>query len=440
MSSERAALNIETAIEATAEPAQSAACESVSGASSRHPHIPRSSGPLERWLIQRLWQHIGQPPVVIELHDGWFCGSKSGSIGTIRIGRPSVLRRLCFQASLAFGEAFSDGDLTIEGDLIEVFETLNRHLAQRRPHSRWQSLWKLLSPPRHGHSLRQSKAAVHHHYDLGNDFYKLWLDRQLVYTCAYFERPEMSLEEAQAAKLDYVCRKLRLRPGETVVEAGCGWGALALHMARHYGVKVQAFNLSHEQIIYARELARKEGLHSQVEFIEDDYRNIRGTFDVFASVGMLEHVGRENYPAFGRLMDRVLNAEGRGLIHSIGRNAPAPLDPWTEKYIFPGAYPPALTEMLSLFPEAGFSVLDVENLRLHYAATCRAWLNRFDAASEQVAATFDERFVRLWRLYLAASAAAFLSGDLQLFQVLFARGTSNRHPLTRSDWYSPQGR
>jgi len=436
MSSEHTALNLET----TAESAQSLTWQPSDSAAACHQQNFRPSSLLERWMVQHLWHHIGEPPVVIELRDGWFCGSKSGSIGTIRIGRPSVLRRLCFQASLAFGEAFSDGDLEIEGDLIEVLETLNRHLTLRRPHSRWHSLWKLLSLPRHGHSLRQSKAAVHHHYDLGNDFYKLWLDRQLVYTCAYFERPEMTLEEAQAAKLDYVCRKLRLKPGETVVEAGCGWGALALHMARHYGVKVQAFNLSHEQIVYARELAQREGLHPQVEFIEDDYRNIRGTFDAFVSVGMLEHVGRENYPAFGRIMDRVLNADGRGLIHSIGRNAPAPLDPWTGKYIFPGAYPPALTEMLSLFPEAGFSVLDVENLRLHYAATCRAWLNRFDAASEQVAATFDERFVRLWRLYLAASTAAFLSGDLQLFQVLFARGTTNRHPLTRSDWYPPQGR
>lgn len=440
MSSERAALNIETAIETTGESVQSTACQPVPGDSACHPHDSRPSGSLERWLVQRLWQHIGEPPVVIELWDGWFCGSKSSSIGTIRINRPSVLRRLCIQVSLAFGEAFSDGDLAIEGDQIGVLETLNRHLARRHPRSRWQSLWKLLSLSRHGHSLRQSRAAVHHHYDLGNDFYKLWLDRQLVYTCAYFERPEMTLEEAQAAKLDYVCRKLRLRPGETVVEAGCGWGALALHMARHYGVRVQAFNLSHEQVVYARELARQQELHPQVEFIEDDYRNIRGTFDAFVSVGMLEHVGRENYPAFGRLMDRVLNAEGRGLIHSIGRNVPAPLDPWTEKYIFPGAYPPALTEMLSLFPEAGFSVLDVENLRLHYAATCRAWLNRFNAASEQVAATFDEHFVRLWRLYLAASTAAFLSGDLQLFQVLFARAGSNRHPWTRSDWYSPQGR
>jgi cyclopropane-fatty-acyl-phospholipid synthase len=284
--------------------------------------------------------------------------------------------------------------------------------------------------------LTGSKKHIHHHYDIGNDFYELWLDDQRAYTCAYFPTPSVTLEEAQRAKMDHVCRKLWLRPGETVVEAGCGWGGLALHMARHYGVSVKAFNISHEQIVYARRRAETEGLASRVEFIEDDYRNISGRFDAFVSVGMLEHVGPNHYHELGRTIDRALAGDGRGLIHSIGQNRSGSLiNPWIRKRIFPGAYPPGLREMAALLEPSGFSVLDVENLRLHYAKTLRHWLTRFDAAEDQVARLFDPTFVRMWRVYLAGSAAAFLAGELQLFQVVFARPRVNEIPWTRAGLY-----
>lgn len=395
---------------------------------------PRLSWPVEQNVLRRMWQNVGCPPVQFVLWDGEAVGPQT-HVGRIVIRQPRVLWQLSLQPNLAFGEAYSRGDLDIEGDLVTVLETLNHGLAQRRPHSMSSRLWRSLQTRLRSHSVKASKAAVYHHYDLGNDFYRLWLDEQLVYTCAYYPHADMTLEEAQSAKLDYVCRKLRLQPGETVAEAGCGWGALALHMARKYGVKVQAFNLSREQLAYARERAQAEGLSNRVEFIEDDYRSVKGQFDAFVSVGMLEHVGRGNLPELGRVMDRVLTPNGRGLVHSIGRDAPAPIDPWTDKYIFPGAYPPSLCEMLNLFEINGFSVLDVENLRPHYAQTCKAWLSRFETAADQVATMFDEHFVRLWRLYLAASAAAFLSGDLQLFQVVFSRPTNNTVPWTRADWY-----
>ena len=163
----------------------------------------------------------------------------------------------------------------------------------------------------------------------------------MAYTCAYYPTAAATLDEAQVAKMDHVCRKLRLQSGETVVEAGCGWGTLALHMARHYGVRVRAFNISREQIAYARERAARAGLSGQVEYVEDDYRNISGRFDAFVSVGMLEHVGVENYETWAAVIRRALGGRGRGLIHSIGRNYPAPLQPWIEKRIFPGAYPPS---------------------------------------------------------------------------------------------------
>ena len=242
--------------------------------------------------------------------------------------------------------------------------------------------------------------------------------------------------EAQRAKYDHVCRKLWLRPGDEVIEAGCGWGGLALHMARHYGVKVRAFNISREQVAWARDRARLEGLERRVEFVEDDYRNIDGRCDAFVSVGMLEHVGVENYAGLGEVIASCLAPHGRGLIHTIGRNRPAKLHPWIEKRIFPGARPPALSEMMQVFEAREFSVLDVENLRLHYARTLLDWKALYDAREDRVRAMFDERFVRSWRLYLAGSVAGFTTGSLQLFQVVFAPRHNNDLPPTRAQLYA----
>jgi cyclopropane-fatty-acyl-phospholipid synthase len=233
--------------------------------------------------------------------------------------------------------------------------------------------------------------------------------------------------------MDLVCRKLCLKPGERVVEAGCGWGSLALFMAKRYGVRVRAFNLSAEQVAYARARAKGEGLDDRVEFVEDDYRNVQGAYDVFVSVGMLEHVGRRDYRTLGRVIDRSLTEHGRGLLHFIGRNRPAPLNPWIRRRIFPGGYPPTLREVFEdVFEPQTLSVLDVENLRLHYASTLEHWRQRFEASAEGVAHMFDETFVRAWRLYLAGSQAAFSTGWMQLFQVVFARGSSNEIPWTRA--------
>lgn len=396
----------------------------------------RPSFGLERLIVQKLYEKIGRPAVQVALWDGYVVGPTDGHRGRIAICKPHVLRNLIFNAPLTFGEAYSAGELTVVGDLVEVLTEINRGLAQSVSSAPWLSFLQ----PRSKRTFANSKASVYHHYDIGNEFYQLWLDPKLVYTCAYYPDTATPLAEAQTAKLDYVCRKLRLQPGETVIEAGCGWGALALHMAREYGVTVRAFNLSREQLSYARHRADVEGLSSQVEFIEDDYRNIQqrihGRCDAFVSVGMLEHVGPENYRGLGQLIDGILTEKGRGLIHSIGRNFAKPLDPWTLKYIFPSAYAPSLREMMDIFEGFRFSVLDVENLRRHYARTCRDWLAQYENQVERVRQMFDERFVRMWRLYLAASSAAFVNGDLQLFQVVFARDNNSDLPITRSDLYT----
>jgi cyclopropane-fatty-acyl-phospholipid synthase len=392
----------------------------------------RSAWSLERSLIEMVYERVGRPRITIVLWDGTAVGEKQSPIGQIIVGTPSVLRRLFWNPNLAFGECYTEGTLLVTGDLLAVLNEINRGLTKVRDRRNGRAKRFTSS----SHSVAKSKSSVHHHYDLGNEFYRLWLCERLVYTCAYYPHPEATLSQAQVAKLDYVCRKLRLKPGERVAEAGCGWGALAIHMARHYGVSVQAYNLSTEQIQYARQWAAREGLSDRVQFIHDDYRHMTGEFDAFVSVGMLEHVGPQNYRGLGQLMNRVLTPDGRGLIHSIGRNVARDLDPWTDKYIFPGAHPPSLREMMDLFEEDAFSVLDVENLRMHYARTCADWLTNFDQVADRVAKMFDERFVRMWRLYLAASSAAFENGDLQLFQVVFARERNNSLPLTRADWYA----
>ena len=335
------------------------------------------------------------------------------------------------------GEMYTVERIEVQGNLVDFLEIIYRSLPRNSPGKKRKGL---LTPFNNTQSntLPVAFRNVHHHYDIGNDFYKLWLDRRMVYTCAYFPDFSMDLEDAQIAKMDHICRKLRLMPGETVVEAGCGWGALALHMAKHYGSKVKAYNISREQLAFARDCVHSEGLDGLVEFIEDDYRNIRGEFDAFVSVGMLEHVGTEHYREFGEVMRRSLKECGRGLVHCIGRDQPRPMNAWIERHIFPGACPPSLSQMMQIFEPYEFSVLDVENLRLHYARTLEHWLQRFEDSAERVSVMFDAAFVRTWRLYLAGSQAAFRSGDMQLFQVIFARSGYNRIPWTRDYQYVPE--
>jgi cyclopropane-fatty-acyl-phospholipid synthase len=386
-------------------------------------------------LVRLLLKSLGEPPVRVSLWNGDSLAPTAGeAVADVRIASRASLLKLVVDPAFQFGECYCDGSIEVDGNMVELLEVLIRGLSDNASTARQVIDW---SRRRRANTLANSRDNIHSHYDLGNAFYELWLDRELAYTCAYFPSPESTLEDAQIAKMDHVCRKLRLRPGETVVEAGCGWGALALHMATRFGVEVKAFNISSEQMAYARARARDLGIESRVEFIEDDYRNISGRFDAFVSVGMLEHVGPENYHELGRVIDRVLAPDGRGLIHSIGLVRPAPLNAWIEKRIFPGAYPPSLREMLEVLEPSGFSVLDVENLRLHYALTLKHWLERFENAKSQVSEMYDERFVRAWRVYLSGSQAAFNTGQMQLFQVLFARQFTNEVPWTRAHLYDP---
>jgi cyclopropane-fatty-acyl-phospholipid synthase len=353
---------------------------------------------------------------------------------TVFVHDRRTLFGILWDPELHFGDAYSDGRVDVQGDLLPFLESSFASWQD----SPWETFGRAArSVGRRFGDLVGTRRDVERHYDLGNDFYRLWLDRELVYTCAYFPRSDATLEDAQVAKMDHVCRKLRLQPGETVIEAGCGWGALALHMARRYGVRVRAYNISREQIRHGRERAWAEGLADRVEFVDGDFRSIRGRADAFVSVGMLEHVGLANYEALGEVIGRCLHpGHGRGLLHFIGRNRMRPLNAWMRRRVFPGAYPPTLAQVAERVLEpSSLSVLDVENLRLHYALTLDHWRRRFESASARVATLFDERFVRTWRLYLAGSQAAFSTGFLQLFQVTFGRGQDNGVPWTRAGLY-----
>jgi cyclopropane-fatty-acyl-phospholipid synthase len=387
---------------------------------------PMASTALDRWVIARIQATVASARVRFLLWDGFEVPATSGGapVGTIVFRNRRALFSWIWNPDLNFGEAYMFGAVELRGDLVAILVEIYCALGRSTPQPWW---WQ------RSNDVATARENVHRHYDLGNAFYQLWLDRQMVYTCAYFPTPDCALDEAQVAKMDRVCRKLALMPGERVVEAGCGWGSLALFMAREYGVTVRAFNVSAEQIAYARDRARIEGLDDRVEFVEDDYRNVRGRCDAFVSVGMLEHVGVADYRTLGAVVDRSLTAGGRGLLHFIGRNRPGPLNPWIRKRIFPGAYPPTLPEVFERVLEpSDLSVIDVENLRLHYASTLEHWRQRFEAAATEVATMFGDTFVRAWRLYLAGSQAAFTTGSMQLFQVLLARGSSNAIPWTRS--------
>ena len=386
---------------------------------------PAASTTLDSWALARIQQTVASAAIRFALWDGFELPREAGqTVGTILFKNRRALFSWVWDPDLNFGEAYMFGAVEIRGDLVAVLKAIYRALGTAPRRSWW--------PRQRPNDVRAAKDNVHQHYDLGNEFYRLWLDREMVYTCAYFPEPEGALEAAQIAKMDLVCRKLGLRPGERVIEAGCGWGSLALFMAREYGVTVRAFNISAEQIAYARDRARAERLLDRVEFVEGDYRDVRGECDAFVSLGMLEHVGLADYPTLGSVIDRTLTNHGRGLLHFIGRNRPGPLNPWIRKRIFPGAYPPILAEVFGNVLEPwDLSVLDVENLRLHYAATLAHWRRRFDAAADEVAGMFDDAFVRAWRLYLAGSQAAFVTGTMQLFQVVFARGASNAIPWIR---------
>ncbi|GAY20100.1 SAM-dependent methyltransferase [Sphingobium fuliginis] len=339
---------------------------------------------------------------------------------------------------LALGEAYMDGTLTIlKGDVRALFDVIfrNQEAAAFSRTTAGSLKLRIIRAMQQANDRIASRRNVAHHYDLSADLYRLFLDDDLQYSCAYFAKPDFSLEEAQQAKKQHLIGKLLLEDGQSVLDIGCGWGGMALEIARSADVAVQGITLSEEQLAIAAE--RASG--TRANFSLTDYRDVTGTFDRIVSVGMFEHVGVPNYDTFFRKITSLLADDGVAVIHSIGRkDGPDITNPWIAKYIFPGGYIPALSEVLPAIERAGLWVTDVEILRLHYAETLHHWFQRFIDHREDIEALYDERFCRMWEFYLAASESAFRGQGHMNFQIQLAKRV-DAVPLTR-DYISDHDR
>ncbi|WP_395648015.1 class I SAM-dependent methyltransferase [Terricaulis sp.] len=333
----------------------------------------------------------------------------------VHIHSDRAVRRIAGNPGLAVGEAYMDGEFTLErGTLYDFLAMATRHLKTlKRPR------WFGRAPV---NRRRASRRNVAHHYDLSGELYRLFLDDDRQYSCAYFRAPGMSLEEAQAAKKRHLAAKLLLKPGQRVLDIGSGWGGLALTLAEEHGAEVEGVTLSEEQYAESVQRAAQRGLHDRVRFNLRDYRDVEGSFDRIVSVGMFEHVGPAHYGAFFEALGRLLKDDGVAVLHTIGRSDEARrVNGWTEKYIFPGGALPSLSQIAAAAERADLMITDVEVLRLHYAETLRAWRARFEAHRSRIAALYDERFCRMWEFYLTGSEAGFRVGELVVFQVQLAK-------------------
>jgi cyclopropane-fatty-acyl-phospholipid synthase len=363
-----------------------------------------------------------------------FAGEAGPSI-TIRLHDAALGYKLFLNPRLYIGEAFMDGTLTVEDASIYEFlnfAAINLNLAPRTALTPfYQGFGRAFRIFQQYNPLRRARANVAHHYDLSDTLYDLFLDADRQYSCAYFMAPEQSIEVAQANKKRHIAAKLLLKPGQSVLDIGCGWGGLALYLARECGVSVTGLTLSEEQLKLARRRAADAGLADRVRFELCDYREATGRYDRIVSVGMFEHVGVVHYPVFFRKVKELLAEDGVALLHSIGRHdGPGATNPWLRKYIFPGGYSPAISEVVPVVERTGLWVTDIEILRLHYAETLRAWRQRFNANRERVRALYDERFCRMWEFYLAGSEVAFRQQGHMNFQMQLAKRV-DAVPLTR---------
>ena len=331
-----------------------------------------------------------------------------------------TLARIIARPSLGVGEAYMNGKLVLErGNIHDLVDLATRNTGVRPLGPRPSSARRWWSRMMREHNERQSaRRNVHHHYDLSVELYRAFLDTDMQYSCAYFEHPDMTLEEAQEAKKRHLAAKLSLAEGQRVLDIGCGWGGMALSLAAWTGVVVDGVTLSTEQLATAQARAKALNLDHQARFTLTDYRDVAGPYERIVSVGMFEHVGRPNYQAFFDQIARLLTDDGVAVIHSIGRaEGPSTTDPFTAKYIFPGGYIPAISEVLPAIERAGLRVTDVEILRYHYADTLKCWLDRFWARREDIAKLYDERFCRMWEYYLAGAEVGFRHGGHMNFQL-----------------------
>ncbi|NEQ30764.1 MAG: methyltransferase domain-containing protein [Leptolyngbya sp. SIO4C5] len=396
-------------------------------------HLP--SG--ERYLYQLLGQ-IEQGHLTVTNPAGQsfqFGEAAAESLHLIIRDRRTYDRLISFGA-LGFCEAYMDGWWDEENNRVAEFISLlyrNRVYSKASQHVTLPLIFKvitqrLLTLPT---SIQNSRKNVQHHYDLGNDFYQCFLDPTLTYSCGYQLRSDDSLEQMQLQKYELICRKLGLQPGESLVDIGCGWGGMLLYAAEHYGISGTGLTLSQEQAKLARERIEAKGLSDRLKIAVADYREFAEPHDKFVSIGMFEHVGKGSFATFMQQAKKLLKPHGTGLLHTIGTESSERIGPWVDKYIFPGGYAPQLHELTQEMLAAKLSVAHCENLKPHYAETLKKWAENFSQNRDRVAAlspAYDERFLRMWYLYLQSFEAAFRDGSLHVYQLLFYKDKQWRLP------------
>ena len=351
------------------------------------------------------------------------------SLFKIILHSPINKKELLTSTTLAFGEAYMDKKLEVEGDFLLMLNTVLKY--KEKFSTDFKGLPKLFSNIT---SMKKQKEEVSYHYDLGNDFYSLWLDETMSYSCAYFKNENDSIYEAQMNKIHHLLKKLNLKEGLSLLDIGCGWGSLLIEAAKLYKVKGVGITLSQEQYNKFKERIKEENLEEYLDVRLMDYRELeksKMTFDRVVSVGMLEHVGRENYRLFMKNVHTVLKPQGIFVLHYISGLYESEGDAWMRKYIFPGGVIPTLREMISISADYKFYTVDVESLRMHYAKTLLKWAENFENNLDTVKDMFDERFIRMWKMYLYSCAACFISGVIDLHQIVFTKGVNNELPLTR---------
>ncbi len=392
-----------------------------------------------RLLSHLLSRFIRNGRLTVVDHGGARHGFGSGQEGpevTLRFHDAALEREIFFNPELKVAEAYMDGRLTFEGgstvhDLVRLFSVNRGGLASHPVQQALRKAWRSVKRLQQSNKLGQAANNVRHHYDIPTPFYRLWLDPTMSYSCAYFPTPEASLEEAQRAKIRHIIAKLKLEPGMEIAEIGSGWGALAIAIAKSCDVKVVGINVSLEQLAASRALAEAEGLADRVTFVEKDYREVDGRFDRVVSVGMMEHVGVQAFDTYFGQVKRMLKPGGYAMIHAIGRmSPPGTTAPFIRKYIFPGGYVPALSEVFASLERTGIWCCDCETLRLHYYWTIRHWRLNYEAKRDEAVAMMGDRFCRMWDFYLAAVELGFLDGSNFVFQLLLSE-TRDAVPVIR---------
>jgi cyclopropane-fatty-acyl-phospholipid synthase len=381
--------------------------------------------------------HVALPEAsfAVRLWDGEVHSIGDAPAFTIWFKEQSAASRTLADGFMGFGESYMDGSIDVDGDMQLLFRLGFAVGYTQHSMSLGLKLRILLLYILKQNTLKGSRKNISHHYDVGNAFYERWLGPTMAYTCAYYVSPDDTLEQAQKQKFDLVCRKLRLQDGDHIADLGCGWGGLLIHAAQNYGISGVGVTLSKDQYDYGSKKIADLGLQDRIRVELKDYREIEGTYDKVTSIGMMEHVGIRFIPGCFAKIRSILKPAGLGLVHTIGNDVLHKADPWTDKYIFPGAQVPPISLLIDSVCKTGMNVIDVENLRLHYEKTIFHWLEKIAANEEWIRETYDDSFFRSYRLYLEVSAASFRYGDNRLFQILFTNGLSDLVPLTRSDLY-----